>query len=237
MERIYRVKKSGDDAKSSDPKLIAKLSGSLPILYLTGNFIDRYKIEETDTIFNNSPNSVYLEDANNTELDVLAEVFSANRNENLLLVDSTKNRLTIFNGVNDFVPDHFANNQIYVHAYDVGGTSLHYGSGETITLPTSTNMGKFSYTKSVNNLSKAKKYTLTLPGMRIGSMIDDVRYTGSGIKENVTILTILELDVDELQLDTKELTLYTIYSSDFFRNKLRIIGRNLDVNKIHIPLI
>jgi len=59
----------------------------------------------------------------------------------------------------------------------------------------------------------------------------------SGIKENVTILTILELDVDELQLDTKELTLYTIYSSDFFRNKLRIIGRNLDVNKIHIPLI
>jgi len=81
------------------------------------------------------------------------------------------------------------------------------------------------------------KYTLTIPGLRLASFIDKYKNSNTGLREDLNILEVLELDAKKLNIPTKDLVLYTIHATDFFRNELKFIGRNIDVDKIYIPLI
>ena len=253
MEKMYKLKVSGDNAVATDPDLKASVSARLPVLTLSKSFLDKNKISETEVNNTDSDNTVYKNDTG-TELSVFANVVSANRNNNLLLIDPDVDELSVFIGVNDIQPSQFNNREITLQTYDIGATTTHYNSGENIMLSKEGYLAKFKTDKSSFGASSSgslsigssssgsssntmKKITLSVPGMNIGSLINRLKDNTTGLYEQANILEVLELDVNDLNLDITDSIFYTIYADTIFHNRLRYVGKDADLDKIYIPLL
>ena len=239
MERTYKLKESNAISDVNDPKVTCHVSGHLPILTLSSDFIARNQLDSSNTINNGSTNVLYINDidGNAVDLTVVANINSVNRNNNLLLKD-VDDTILMVTGINDVKPKHYNKKELSFQSYMVGGKPINYNSGETLVLTTDSRINKLQTSTPDLLLTNAKLITLSVPGMNIGSTITRTKSGTNGILyEVINTLEVLELDVVASGIDVSNMVLFTIYSDTIFHNRMRYVGIDPDIDKVYIPLL